>query len=92
MKRTYLLCTVVILLNSCSQPVNKNAAIREGVSIVNDIPIHSYIVDSCEYVGYVGEGTTYSYPGIFLTHKGNCKFCEERRKKQSRLILSGNAY
>ena len=33
------------------------------------------IIDSCEYLvrreGYAG----------YMAHKGNCKFCEERRKK-----------
>jgi hypothetical protein len=37
----------------------------------------TYIVDSCEYVGYV-EGSHYDY----LAHKGNCKFCKERRQKE----------
>lgn len=34
------------------------------------------IIDSCEYLvrheGYAG----------YMAHKGNCKFCEERRKKE----------
>ena len=34
------------------------------------------IIDSCEYLvrheGYSG----------YMAHKGNCKFCEERRKKE----------
>lgn len=33
----------------------------------------TYIVDSCEYIGYAG-GSQYDY----LAHKGNCRFCEER--------------
>lgn len=32
-----------------------------------------YVIDSCEYIGYIN--------ATFLTHKGNCKFCIERSKK-----------
>ena len=36
---------------------------------------YTEIIDSCEYLvrheGYAG----------YMAHKGNCKFCEERRKK-----------
>ena len=32
---------------------------------------HVVVIDSCEYISY-GHG---------LAHKGNCKYCEERKKK-----------
>lgn len=35
------------------------------------IDYHTVVIDSCEYIK--GFNT--------LTHKGNCKFCEERKKK-----------
>ena len=42
--------------------------------------IHSVcIIDSCEYVVVSG----FSYP----THKGNCKYCAERRKKELQEIV-----
>ena len=34
------------------------------------------VIDSCEYV-YISSG----YQG-FLAHKGNCKYCEQRRKRE----------
>ena len=34
----------------------------------------TYIIDSCEYVGYTA--------GSYLAHKGNCRFCKERRQKE----------
>lgn len=37
----------------------------------------TYIIDSCEYVGYAA-GTRNDY----LAHKGNCRFCKERRQKE----------
>ena len=36
------------------------------------------VIDSCEYV----------YEGYRLAHKGNCKYCEERRKKEQEELLS----
>lgn len=35
-----------------------------------------YVVDSCEYIG-MGVGQRQS----MFTHKGNCRYCEERRAK-----------
>lgn len=43
---------------------------------------NTYIIDSCEYVGrYIG-----SRCGI-LAHKGNCRFCAERRKKEMEALV-----
>ena len=48
----------------------------EVISTVNNRNIKTYVIDECEYVGsVVGEG------GDILTHKGNCKFCAERNKR-----------
>jgi uncharacterized protein YcfL len=52
-----------------------------GLSVESDTKAcikryHVIILDSCEY---------YSNTMTFdLTHKGNCRFCEERRKKESK--------
>ena len=37
--------------------------------------IRLYEIDSCEYIG------RYSGNDAFLTHKGNCKFCEKRNEQ-----------
>lgn len=36
-------------------------------------------IDSCEYI--IGRDNGAYNGGYFLSHKGNCKFCVERRKK-----------
>lgn len=41
--------------------------------------METIVFDSCEYIGYVSGFTDTS----FLTHKGNCKFCKERNKKNN---------
>lgn len=38
----------------------------------------TYVIDSCEYIGYLC-----GYSSV-LAHKGNCKYCEERRKKENK--------
>ena len=42
----------------------------------------TYIVDSCEYVGK-GIG----HIGGKLAHKGNCRFCAERRKQELKELV-----
>lgn len=38
------------------------------------------VIDSCEYI-YI-----YGYSRVGITHKGNCKFCEERRRRDKNNI------
>ena len=43
---------------------------------VNGIQLAVFEIDSCEYIG------PRSFSNMqFLTHKGNCRFCEIRRKQ-----------
>ena len=39
-------------------------------------------IDSCEYVG-----TSSSYNRDLFSHKGNCKFCAERRKQELKKLI-----
>ena len=48
----------------------------EVLSNVNGRYIKTYVVDECEYIGSVVGGNR-----DFLAHKGNCKFCAERNKR-----------
>lgn len=52
----------------------KEAKRLDGFNIV--------VIDSCEYVGKSIGG----YTGI-LAHKGNCKFCAERRKQELKELV-----
>jgi hypothetical protein len=45
-------------------------------------------VDSCEYIGTVGDNNG----DDFLTHKGNCKFCRERREIQHQRLVDEILY
>lgn len=53
-----------------------NPKVIPGKKISPKSDIHYCIIDSCEYITW-GHG---------LAHKGNCKFCEERRRKEINII------
>jgi len=48
----------------------------------NELQAKVLISDSCEYIGYA-IGTNYA----FMTHKGNCKFCQHRLEETIRKII-----
>ena len=61
---------VAVIFCGCDKPKGKIIQ-KDGFTIK--------IIDSCEYIEVdSGIGDYYRYT---LTHKGNCKFCEERSKK-----------
>lgn len=46
---------------------------------------HVEVIDSCEYLvksEHYGNGGYQGYGFGYMAHKGNCKFCKERRKKE----------
>jgi uncharacterized lipoprotein NlpE involved in copper resistance len=67
MKKITLLALTAFMMVGCDNNSNSNIDTKTGGTICETI-----IVDSCEYIkGYNS-----------LAHKGNCKFCAERRKKE----------
>jgi hypothetical protein len=44
---------------------------------IDNYEIITYVIDSCEYIGYISSGC----PASVLTHKGNCKYCLLRCNK-----------
>jgi len=46
------------------------------ISTLSNGQFQTYVVDSCEYIGgWIGS----SKGGPIFTHKGNCKFCKQRK-------------
>ena len=67
MKKLILLTLTALMMVGCDYNSNSNIDTKTEGTIYGTI-----IVDSCEYIrGYYR-----------LAHKGNCKFCAERRKKE----------
>jgi len=65
---------VFVIFCSCE---TKNVNIQKTFTTINNRDISIYEIDSCEYIGNV-----YGGHGDMITHKGNCKFCVERSKKE----------
>ena len=78
MKKIILLALAALMMVGCEQ--------KEDYCIVGNKNGFTIIkVDSCEYLykeitaGYAGYG--------FLAHKGNCRFCKERRQKELKELI-----
>lgn len=73
MKKNILLALTALIMVGCDQQ-----------QIANDIAEGDFgicVYDSCEYLI-----ATYGYKG-FLAHKGNCKFCAERRRQELQKLI-----
>lgn len=85
MKKLFMLLFAVALFTACDDGGDNynTKTIRtssgETVYEVNGVHLHVVEIDGCEYLigrsnpngGYAGYG--------YLSHKGNCKYCEKRR-------------
>jgi len=69
MKKLILLALTALMMVGCISN-------EQEAKIYEDDGFATLTYDSCEYVF-----KTSGYKG-FLAHKGNCKFCAERRKKE----------
>lgn len=68
MRKIIILALTALMMIGCSKNRTQPRELHE---------MSTYIVDSCEYVGLaIG-----SRSGV-LAHKGNCRFCAERRKQE----------
>ena len=86
MKKFLVLLSFFFVIISCGkqQPdtnVYHEAEITSDVYVVNGkLRLRTVVIDSCEYL--IGSGRE-SYAGYgYLSHKGNCKYCAERRKRE----------
>jgi len=69
-----ILTIILIIVISCQTP-------KEESVIITQKKYNIKVIDSCEYIECdygIFDQRVYS-----LTHKGNCKFCLERKIKQS---------
>lgn len=68
MKKLILLALTALMMVGCDQQKIADDVTKKDFGVC--------IYDSCEYV--IG---IHGYEG-FLAHKGNCRFCKERRQKE----------
>lgn len=69
MKKIILLALIAVIMAGC---YDQTKAAKEASE--NDFGVTT--IDSCEYILRIGVSRGY------LAHKGNCRFCKERRQKE----------
>ena len=79
MKKIILLALAAIMIVGCSS--NNRTAPNCGTDY------HVYVIDSCEYIGVINDVFS-NREFNYLAHKGNCRFCAERRKKELREMFN----
>ena len=75
MKKLILLFALAFMMCGCKQSTNNIEAPVGGNTLTT--VYQTIMIDSCEYI--VG---TYK-----MAHKGNCKYCGERRKKKREELI-----
>lgn len=70
MKKIILLALTALMMVGCFNKKNPDGTYTTTKQRI-------YIIDSCEYIGYLGFGNC-----DVLAHKGNCRFCKERRQRE----------
>ena len=73
MKKLIILALLAVVMAGCEKSPNKTLQERIDESYAR----RTFIVDSCEYIAFWKSST----------HKGNCRFCVERRKAELRELL-----
>lgn len=68
MKKIILLALTALMMVGCERVMETDYHTKEGFRVC--------IIDSCEYI-HMSNGN-----GAYYTHKGNCRFCKERRQKE----------
>lgn len=76
MKKLILLLALAFVVCGCNKPTNNIEAPVGSNPFTSTF--QTIIIDSCEYI--IG-----SYK---LAHKGNCKFCAERRRKEQEELIN----
>lgn len=74
MKKIILLAFTTLMIVGCTEK-DSNGHIAINTDNPNNPNIS--IIDSCEYVEW----------GYGLAHKGNCKYCKERRKQDLKELV-----
>lgn len=73
MKKLIILALLTVIIAGC-----RNVPTSYEISYNNAV----CVIDECEYIKNPTYGMTYVY-----THKGNCKYCEARRKAELKELV-----
>ena len=81
MKKLLLLALAAMIMAGCEENENKKGYKFYKKKSCNTVWV---VIDSCEYIVNT-EKYAYAYSEVNYTtysHKGNCRFCKERRQKE----------
>jgi len=73
MKKIILLILTALIMVGCDQQQIADSITKEDFGVC--------VYDSCEYLIAIN-----GYEG-FLAHKGNCKYCKERRQEELKELM-----
>lgn len=78
MKHSLIISLSIAILLSCSGGHQPSDEIKDDgeLSQMDRYDLKTYVLDGCEYIGRLDYWRT-----DVLTHKGNCKYCEQRNKE-----------
>ncbi len=80
MKKIILLALAALMMVGCE---HKTDAEIEETKRLNGFNI--VVIDSCEYLK---KSVAFGYNGYgYFAHKGNCRFCAERRKQELEALV-----
>ena len=88
MKKIFILLVFAISLIACSLESKPDTNVYHKVErtndvyIVNGLRLRTVVIDSCEYLIGSRYKPSVGYGYGYLSHKGNCKYCAERRKHE----------
>lgn len=80
MKKIILLALAALMMVGCEHKTNAEIEETKRLNGLNVV-----VIDSCEYLmmknddGFCGYG--------YFAHKGNCRFCAERRKQEIKELI-----
>lgn len=81
MKKIILLALAALIMVGCECKTDAEIEEAERLNGFNIV-----VIDSCEYLG---KSETYGYQGYgYFAHKGNCRFCKERRQKELEELIT----
>ena len=91
MKKIIILALAVLIMAECKQQEAKSK--HQRVECKQERVERDYsviIVDGCEYIEKTDEyhiGADMGTKAGYLAHKGNCRFCTERRKQELEALV-----
>ena len=81
MKNIMLLILTALIIVGCegkSEEETEEAKCLSGFNII--------VIDSCEYLKMSIENVSQGYG--YFSHKGNCRFCKERKQKELEKLIT----